>query len=794
MSSNNKMDETICLTEQVDMTALQTIINNFDALKHHFEKEPEEHGEESKYDIDTLKGILVKYFKSKKKKGNDITYGFVGKIKDGRMFSKGECSLQSLKKIIRHTLARDIYYDIDMKNAHPTILSQYCEKSEIPCHMLDEYINDRDNVINTLIKVYPDVSFDAMKKLILTIINGGGGLEVSAMNDWLLKFYYEMKEVREQVCKKNPNLVKRARNRKEYNIEGAATNYLLCIIENEILQSIRAYCKTADIGIGVLVFDGIMIYKKHERGEYDVKEVCRKASDWVSLKTDWNIELVEKPMDKGLDLSEYSIEGVDEIIVYDDKYVLTPEEQENYVWTDFYMETREPRKSKSDLFNFFKTRFPYVCNKLNVGEGLYVKKETLENRINLVKARWGELYYYFDNESISVMKQKDLVENTCITTYSELCYKPKNDILNHQFNTWNKLKGDVDIVIETDITPLLNFMKEIICNNNENLYKYLISWLRQICKTPWNKTQSVLLFYSDQGTGKGSFVNWLIKYLFGTHNSTYASVNTITQKHNKILSNRVFIGVDELPTLEKQFHNLFDILKGLITEPYITIEPKGLEPYLIDNLCNFIFMTNNKNSIKIEKGDRRYVVFEINENKIGDFKYWDYMHKEVFTEQVANNFFKYLIDIDDDNEMVVNLREIPNTKIREEMKNMSLSNMELFIKDVRERTGLDGFDFVLYDAKTIRDNYGNDVLEKTDICTHDDYKDGQELIIRKKDFYRIYELWCQNNGEKASKMRYFNNHLEEVRKTISKKNSFGEIMKGDDGKDIVESGVRCYKV
>lgn len=779
MSSNNKMDEVITLSEQIDTDALLKIISNFDELKHHFEKEPDEHGEESKYDMDTLKGILLKYYKSKKKNGNNINYGFVGKIKDGRMFSKGSCSLQSLKKIIRHTLARDIYYDIDMKNAHPCILSQYCKKNEIECPMLDEYINDRDNTIYSLLKIYENITYDEMKKFILTIINGGGGLEKNNMNDWLLKFHYEMKEVREKVCKKNPHLVKRARNRKEFNIDGAATNYLLCIIENEILQSIREYCKSVDIEIGALVFDGLMIYKEHKKGEYNIEEVCQKASEWVGLKTGWYIELVEKPMDKGLDLSEYSI---DEEIKYDDKYVLSAEEQDKYVWTDFYMETREPRESKSDLYNFFKTRFPYVCNKLNIGEGLYVKKETIDNRINLVKARWGELFYYKTIDgAISHIKQKDLVEGTKIPTYSELCYKPKNDILNHQFNTWNKLKADVDSIIETDITPLLNFMKEIICNNNDELYKYLITWLRQICKTPWIKTQSVLLFYSDQGTGKGSFVNWLIKCLFGTHNSTYASVNTITQKHNKTLSNKIFIGVDELPTLEKQFHNLFDILKGLITEPYLTIEPKGLETYMIDNLCNFIFMTNNKNAIKIEKGDRRYVVFSISESKIGDFKYWDYMHKEVFTQDMADNFFKYLININDDNDIIVNLREIPNTKLRDEMKAMSMSNIECFIKDVRERNGLEGIDFILYNAKLIKDYYGNECYEKTDICNHDDYKNGEEIIMRKKDLYRAYEIWCSNNGEKASKMKYFNNHLEEVRKSV-----YSE--KG------TETGIRCFKI
>ena len=103
------------------------------------------------------------------------------------------------------------------------------------------------------------------------------------------------------------------------------------------------------------------------------------------------------------------------------------------------------------------------------------------------------------------------------------------------------------------------------------------------------------------------------------------------------------MGIDELPTVEKQFHNLFDTLKGIITDPYLTVEPKGIEPYTIDNLCNFIFMTNNKHSVKLEQSDRRYVVFEINEKRCEDFEYWSYAHKEIFTENMANTFFRYSV-------------------------------------------------------------------------------------------------------------------------------------------------------
>jgi len=310
--ANNKMDDgIIILNERIDLDALKKIIYNFDDLKHNFEKKD---FKSKGYDIEILKGILKKYMNSKKK-SEEIKYGFTGKLKNGRMFSKS-CSLQSLCKKIRHTIARDLYYDIDMKNAHPTILSQYCKKNKIDCQKLDEYVNDRDGTINSLLKEYPDVCYDEIKTLLLRILNGGGEHEVEGMNQWLMDYYYEMKMVREKVCKENPELVKRAKKKKEKNIEGAATNYLMCNIENEILQSVYKVCKDVNVGTGALVFDGLMVYRdSHYFTEHSVDDLLILAREYVVKTNNWDVEFVEKPMKLGLDLSDLGCENEEDEIV-----------------------------------------------------------------------------------------------------------------------------------------------------------------------------------------------------------------------------------------------------------------------------------------------------------------------------------------------------------------------------------------------------------------------------------------------------------------------------------------------
>lgn len=54
-----------------------------------------------------------------------------------------------------------------------------------------------------------------------------------------------------------------------------------------------------------------------------------------------------------------------------------------------------------------------------------------------------------------------------------------------KFSACVPFKGNlVDSVDDDDIKPFLTFVKEIIANNNEELYKWLIKWIAHIYKYP----------------------------------------------------------------------------------------------------------------------------------------------------------------------------------------------------------------------------------------------------------------------------------------------------------------------
>lgn len=89
----------------------------------------------------------------------------------GRYWISENLGLQNMKRRIRHTICKDLMYDIDMKNAHPTLLSWYCHENGIECKGLDEYISKREEFIADLIEKRSQTR-DEIKARLLAIVNG----------------------------------------------------------------------------------------------------------------------------------------------------------------------------------------------------------------------------------------------------------------------------------------------------------------------------------------------------------------------------------------------------------------------------------------------------------------------------------------------------------------------------------------------------------------------------------------------------------------------------------------------
>lgn len=166
----------------------------------------------------------------------------------------------------------------------------------------------------------------------------------------------------------------------------------------------------------------------------------------------------------------------------------------------------------------------------------------------------------------------------------------------------------MEAVDETKIKGFLDHIREVIANNNEEVYEYILNWFSFIMQNPNGKTETALVITGEQGKGKNIFTNILCDLLNRYSNRNITNIDHIIGKFNTSVENMKLIVCNELSSAETNKYLNSDSLKSVITEKTITIEEKNLSPRIAENVCNLILVSNNEIPVKLEYGDRRYVV------------------------------------------------------------------------------------------------------------------------------------------------------------------------------------------
>jgi phage/plasmid-associated DNA primase len=327
----NDLIGTLTLEEDVDMKALRIIRDNF---KECFKRldgvwipdncEYVEADEKTAF-------TLVNDLYNAKLKTNKVVYNFLARLKSGRRFAKN--SLQGISRKIRHTIAKDIYHDVDMKNAHPTFLNQLCKQLKFKHKVLEKYVNNRDTLLQSWIGVELSnktklKNKDEAKQYFLKLINGGGN---NKSNCEELNDFYDTQQLFLESFFKNPEFkrfkkradtkwnaeLKKLNGKKYDNRKGTCLNYYLCEIENIALTHIEKKLEELNIKYGSLCFDGLMVYKKYVK---DLHDLLTKLETVLLEKMGYPIKLSVKEMDEFIDISDLKIK--EDVKTTDEDYAL----------------------------------------------------------------------------------------------------------------------------------------------------------------------------------------------------------------------------------------------------------------------------------------------------------------------------------------------------------------------------------------------------------------------------------------------------------------------------------------
>jgi hypothetical protein len=771
--------QTLFFNELVDADKLKFLVSCFDECYESFGKFKHPTSRQYITDKRTIQTLIEKRLKIK---NNEIKYSSKSKV--GRLSSSTWC-YQNMNKICRHFLNikdnDEFYcYDIDMINAHPNILNQvlsiigYKETK-----YLEDYINNRETCLKEYME-YHKCERDIAKDAYLSSINDDSKL--IRIEDVIYDFYQEMKAIQNRIwdfcLKEHPDIISKSKDKVKgnynYNVKGVCMANFLQTIENKCLQTMIDFVQTKGFSFVAPCHDGGLL-PKDKVDDYGLEKLMEDLENHMFETLNLKIKLASKPMEYGLELNEiYKKKKLEEVLKEQESLNQLGGVEfqkvsvgEDYSYRDFWEGRRDCFKSKTDAINYVREYLPKVLTLIHYNKGFFLKNEgsnehtvELYNAVSLQPFMDERISYISINAKgkpeVIETKLKRMIEFSKVKTYDNVVCIPNwtgnND---RQFNVWIPFIADKKIKYDMNrVQPILDYMHNIVCNDDMRLYKWFFSWIRHICKYPEIKTGVVPLLYSKkQRAGKGTFVNWAISSVFGRHCSYVTNINKVCKNFNSFLQGKVFVYIDELPTNNGEYHNIFDTFKNLITDPLLDIEKKGVESYSTDNLLNFIASTNNKYSVKIEKDDGRWCVIPVNESKIGDTAFWDDCYKNVFTGENGVHFFNYMINIEDDDPMIVNIKEIPQTDIRKDIQEMSLSATDLFSMKLKNREIDMEISIIGNNRKDDFNNIINPSISELDI--------DSEYSVKTGELFRVFKQWCDDNNYKKVSKKYFTDVFKE---------------------------------
>ena len=611
---------------------------------------------------------IIKYLKYKITSSlNSSKYTYHKNRNDGRLY--GENTLQNVSREIRGFLCDGISTDIDIDNAHPVILLELCKKYNIVCPCLDYYVNNRKECLNEIMEDDNCNKIQAKKKI---LISTNDFRKIKSKNSFFNKYDNEVKEIQNKFLDIDDYNYLKEFAKQDVNFKGSYINHILCVNENIILSAIREYCDLNNIQIQALMFDGLMVYG-------DFKETSLSSiEDYIK----------ENTIFKKIKLS------------------IKPHEYEYVIPNDYKCELKLSYEEMKKIFE--EDNFKIGCKFYN----------TKNNKLSVFNKKDFQTFHeeltYFTTKKVEFIKdwfkdeKKRRYDYTDAFPKDGLC--PKN-----VYNTWVKFPVELmDTQPNTEknkkaLEWFLNHLK-VLVDYNEIHYQFLKRWLGQMFQYPENKTIE-LIFISEEGAGKGTFLNFLRTIMGGGSRcwESTAPEDEIFGKFNDNMADAFLVCFNE--SNKSNFYNSNEKKKALITEPFITIKPKGHTNYIMRSCHRFILFSNNCDPN--QKNKRRDFTMRCSDDKIGNELYFNEGNKYSNDINCCKYIYDYFMNLENIKPTIV-LNDIPQGTYDELLKEMQSDVIIDFLKDkvfqYREKdeqffTNDDLYEKFYYWCKEMKNNY-----------------------------------------------------------------------------------------
>jgi hypothetical protein len=166
----------------------------------------------------------------------------------------------------------------------------------------------------------------------------------------------------------------------------------------------------------------------------------------------------------------------------------------------------------------------------------------------------------------------------------------------------------------------------VLAGGNKEFANYVIRWIAWAIQNPAAQAEVALVLIGPKGTGKGTLVRCLQR-IFGAHAFQVTSREEVIGKFNGHLQDCVLFVADEAYWGGDK--RCVGRLQGMITEPTLPIERKGIDLIQVPNYLHVVMLAEPGWVIPAGRYERRYAALEVSAVKRGNKEYFRALHKQI---------------------------------------------------------------------------------------------------------------------------------------------------------------------
>jgi len=208
--------------------------------------------------------------------------------------------------------------------------------------------------------------------------------------------------------------------------------------------------------------------------------------------------------------------------------------------------------------------------------------------------------------------------------YCGVTFLPGGDtVVGEHLNLWQGWGVDA---APGDWSLLRWHMENVIAGGNEEFADYVVRWIAWSIQNPAAQAEVALVLIGNKGAGKGTLVRCLQR-IFGAHAFQVTSREEVIGKFNGHLQDCILFVADEAYWGGDK--RCVGRLQGMITEPTLPIERKGIDLIQVPNYLHVLMLAEPGWVIPAGRFERRYAAFDVSEVKRGDHAYFRALHNQI---------------------------------------------------------------------------------------------------------------------------------------------------------------------